>query len=212
MSHTPVVDRGKGCTGLHASHAARRAAAHQNAPLPSRTSLLERLRSKQRAGRTGRSTAREVSASAEVSTTSSQSARLASPGFFDSAIGSQFANRPRTPTKPAPKQSTPARPASPGFFDNAVGSEFAKRASTPNRTPPSAPKGFFDDAVGAQFARRSEAPAKPAPRQPSSSSRASSGKGFFDNAVGSEFAKRSPAPAKPAPKQSAPRTSGKCSR
>ncbi|KAL3144885.1 hypothetical protein ABBQ38_001983 [Trebouxia sp. C0009 RCD-2024] len=153
MSHTPVVDRGKGCTGLHASHAARRAAAHQNAPLSSRTSLLERLRSKQRAGRTGRSTARGVSASAEVST---KSARPASPGFFDSAIGSQFANRPRTPTKPAPKQSTPARPASPGFFDNAVGSEFAKRASTPNRTPPR-------QAAPQQAAPQQAAPQKTAP-------------------------------------------------
>ena len=66
-----------------------------------------------------------------------------SKGFFDNAIGSEFAKRSPAPAKPAPKQSTPTRSTSGGgFFDNAIGSEFAKRSPAPSKPAPkqSAPR------------------------------------------------------------------------
>ena len=104
-----------------------------------------------------------------------------SKGFFDSSVGSQFANRSESPKKaaPAPRQSSPTKASSGGG-------------------------GFFDSSVGSQFANRSESPKKsaPAPRH-SSLTKASSG-GFFDSSVGSQFANRSESPKKAAPKQAAP--------
>ncbi|KAL3147928.1 hypothetical protein ABBQ32_002632 [Trebouxia sp. C0010 RCD-2024] len=121
-------------------------------------------------------------------------------GFFDNAVGSEFAKRSSARAKPAPAKPASTRPtSSKGFFDNAVGSEFAKRSPAPARaepkqstpTKPISGGGFFDNAIGSEFARRS--PAKAAPKQPAP--RASS-------SVGAQFAKRSAAPAKPsAPKQ-----------
>ena len=94
-------------------------------------------------------------------------------GFFDSAVGAQFAKRDTTPSKPAPRQAASPRASSGGgFFDSAVGAQFAKRAETPKAAPKQAvssrpaSKGFFDNAVGAQFANRSEAPKKAAPKKP----------------------------------------------
>ena len=105
----------------------------------------------------------------------------ASKGFFDSSVGSQFANRSESPKKaaPAPRQSSPTKASSGG--------------------------GFFDSSVGSQFANRSESPKKaaPAPRH-SSPTKASSGGGFFDSSVGSQFANRTESPRKSAPKQAAP--------
>ncbi len=77
-------------------------------------------------------------------------------GFFDSSVGSQFANRSESPKKSAlaPRQSSPTRASSGG--------------------------GFFDKSVGSEFANRSESPRRAAPKQ-TSSPRASSGKGFFDS-------------------------------
>ena len=120
--------------------------------------------------------------------------RPSSPGFFDSAVGAQFAKKSEAPARAAPKQpSSSSRPASSGggFFDSAIGSQFAKRNEkwTPGWSPnsssssksssssrPSSP-GFFDGAVGAQFAKKSEAPAQAASKQPASSSRPSSSSG-----------------------------------
>ncbi len=74
-----------------------------------------------------------------------------SKGFFDSSVGSQFANRTESPKKaaPAPRQSSPTRGSSGG--------------------------GFFDSSVGSQFANRSESPRKAAPRQ-AAPTRSASGK------------------------------------
>ena len=67
-------------------------------------------------------------------------------GFFDNAVGAQFANRSSTPSREAPRQSAPSsrpsssrpsssRPASSGggFFDNAVGAQFANKSASSNR-------------------------------------------------------------------------------
>ena len=65
-----------------------------------------------------------------------------SKGFFDSVVGSEFATRPATPTKAAPKKPASSKPASAGFFDSAVGSEFGVRSETPTKAAPkqAAPK------------------------------------------------------------------------
>ena len=62
-----------------------------------------------------------------------------SKGFFDSVVGSEFATRPATPKKAAPKQSASSKPASAGFFDSAVGSEFGTRSETPTKAAPKQP-------------------------------------------------------------------------
>ena len=64
-----------------------------------------------------------------------------SKGFFDSVVGSEFATRPATPKKAAPKPAS-SKPASAGFFDSAVGSEFGVRSETPTKAAPkqAAPK------------------------------------------------------------------------
>ncbi|KAL0020261.1 hypothetical protein WJX79_003820 [Trebouxia sp. C0005] len=102
-------------------------------------------------------------------------------GFFDSSVGSQFANRSESPKKaaPAPKQAAPT----------------ASRAGST--------KSFFDSSVAAQSTNGSKAPQKaaPIPRQ-SSPTRASSGGGFFDSSVGSQFANRGESPRKAAPSSS----------
>ena len=122
------------------------------------------------------------------------SGRPSSPGFFDSAVGAQFAKKSEAPSRAAPRQpSSSSRPASSGggFFDGAIGSQFAKRNEkwtpgwSPNSSSSSKPSpssrpaspGFFDSAVGAQFAKKSQAPAQAAPKQPAPSSRPSSSSG-----------------------------------
>ena len=72
-------------------------------------------------------------------------------GFFDNAVGAQFAKKSETPTRaasPRPTSSRPtsSRPTSPrptssggGFFDNAVGAQFAKKSETPSRAAPATP-------------------------------------------------------------------------
>ena len=57
-------------------------------------------------------------------------------GFFDDAVGAQFAKRSEAPTKAAPKKSASARPASPGFFAGAVGAQFAKKSEAPSKAAP----------------------------------------------------------------------------
>lgn len=60
-----------------------------------------------------------------------------SKGFFDDAVGAEFAKRSQAPAKPAPRRATPAKPSSGGgFFDNAVGSQFASRSVSPDRAAP----------------------------------------------------------------------------
>ena len=63
-------------------------------------------------------------------------------GFFDDAVGAQFAKRSEAPAKAAPKKPAPSRPASAGFFDGAVGSQFATRTASPTKAAPkqAAPK------------------------------------------------------------------------
>ena len=113
----------------------------------------------------------------------------ASKGFFDSSVGSEFANRSAEYKKTAPKPSAPRRSSSGGgFFDKSVGSEFANRSESPKKAAP-APRhsspaksssggGFFDSSVGSQFANRSESPKKAAPRQTTPTRASSSGKLF----------------------------------
>ena len=64
----------------------------------------------------------------------------ASKGFFDSSVGSEFANRSAEYKKTAPKPSAPRRASSGGgFFDKSVGSEFANRSESPKKAAPSRP-------------------------------------------------------------------------
>ncbi len=137
-------------------------------------------------------------------------------GFFDSSVGSQFANRSESPKKDAPKQSAPTKPSSGGgggFFDSSVGSQNGSRTRVLTKAArnqaaategSSGGGGFFDNSVGAEFANRSVTPKRAAPKQ-SAPRKAPSGGGFFDKSVGSEFANRSVAPKKAAPRQAAPR-------
>ena len=85
-----------------------------------------------------------------------------SKGFFDSVVGSEFATRPATPTKVAPKPAS-SKPASAGFFDSAVGSEFGVRSETPTKAAPkqAAPK----QAVPKQAAPKQAALKQAAPKQ-----------------------------------------------
>ena len=134
-------------------------------------------------------------------------------GFFDSSVGSQFANRSESPKKAAPKQSAPTKPSSGGgggFFDSSVGSQngsrtrvLTKAARNQAAATEGSSGGFFDNSVGSEFANRSSAP-KPAPKQ-AAPRKAPSGGGFFDKSIGSEFANRSATPKKAAPKQAPPR-------
>ncbi len=137
-------------------------------------------------------------------------------GFFDSSVGSQFANRSESPKKAAPKQSAPTKGSSGGgggggFFDSSVGSQngsrtrvLTKAARNQTAATEGSSGGFFDNSVGSEFANRLADYKKTAPKQ-SAPRRASSGGGFFDKSVGSEFANRSAEYKKTAPKQSAPR-------
>ena len=139
-------------------------------------------------------------------------------GFFDSSVGSQFANRSESPKKAAPKQSAPTKASSGGgggggFFDSSVGSQngngsrtrvLTKAARNQAAATEGSSGGFFDNSVGSEFANRLADYKKAAPKQ-SAPRRASSGGGFFDKSVGSEFANRSAEYKKTAPKQSAPR-------
>ncbi len=136
-------------------------------------------------------------------------------GFFDSSVGSQFANRSESPKKAAPKQSAPTKGSSGGgggggFFDSSVGSQngsrtrvLTKAARNQAAATEGSSGGFFDNSVGSEFANRASAP-RSAPKQ-SAPRRASSGGGFFEKSIGSEFANRSAEYKKTAPKQSAPR-------
>jgi len=140
-------------------------------------------------------------------------------GFFDSSVGSQFANRSESPKKAAPKQSAPTKGSTKGasgggggFFDSSVGSQngngsrtrvLTKAARNQAAATEGSSGGFFDNSVGSEFANRASAP-RSAPKQ-SAPRRASSGGGFFEKSIGSEFANRSAEYKKTAPKQSAPR-------
>ena len=141
-------------------------------------------------------------------------------GFFDSSVGSQFANRSASPKKAAPKQSAPTKGSTKGssgggggFFDSSVGSQngngsrtrvLTKAARNQAAATEGPSGGFFDNSVGSEFANRLADYKKAAPKQ-SAPRRASSGGGFFEKSIGSEFANRSAEYKKTAPKSSAPR-------
>ena len=87
-------------------------------------------------------------------------------GFFDNAVGAQFAKKSETPTRAPSPRPTSQRPTS----------------SRPSSSrPTSSGGGFFDNAVGAQFAKKSEAPTREAPKQ-AAPARPSSGKWFYCDA------------------------------
>ncbi|KAL3144881.1 hypothetical protein ABBQ38_001980 [Trebouxia sp. C0009 RCD-2024] len=118
-----------------------------------------------------------------------------SKGFFDSAVGAQFAKRSAAPAKPAaPKQPVFSRAASSGagFFDSVPGAQFATRSVTPNRPAPkqASPSPPTSASDRAQVAKRSESPPKEAARKEGGLTWPASAGGFFESALGSHFASR----------------------
>ena len=128
--------------------------------------------------------------------------RPSSPGFFDNAVGSQFANKPTTPTKAAPTSGKL-------LVVMAFNSRTMKRncMSTVQHSEAQASclvatQKTCGLSVSLQFVMISNCAAgasRPSSSRPSSSRPSSPG--FFDSAVGAQFAKKSEAPAKAASKQ-----------